>query len=73
MVALRDIIVLKKSEDAPLCFYSDREEALELSSKRPMIALAELYSLIEEASVAIDRSANVKLTITDLASRAYQK
>ena len=30
--ALRDLILLKKSEDAPLCFYSDREKACELST-----------------------------------------
>ena len=73
MVALRDIIALKKSEDAPLCFYSNREDALDISAKRPITALLAIYTEIENAIDAINRNANIKLTTTDLASKVCRK
>ena len=64
--ALRDLIVLKKSEDAPLCFYHDREAAIELSDLFTVSSLLSLISACEDARNAILRNANVKLTITNL-------
>ncbi len=65
-LALRDLIVLKKSEDAPLCFYSDREAAVELSYRFTMASLLRLYRRVDEATIALTRNANVRLTLTSL-------
>ena len=68
-IALRDLIVLKRSEDAPLCFYHSREEALELSDKFTLSALISLLSACNEAKSATLRNANVKITVTNLVMR----
>lgn len=65
-LALRDLIVLKKSEDAPLCFYSDREAAIDLSYRFTIASLMRLYNRVDEASVSLSRNANVRLTLTSL-------
>ena len=66
--ALRDLILLKKSEDAPLCFYADRETALDISS---MIPERKLISAFDQTSIAVDsllKNANVRLTMIGLLS-----
>lgn len=66
--ALRDLILLKKSEDAPLCFYADRETALDISS---MIPKRKLISAFDQTSIAVDsllKNANVRLTMIGLLS-----
>lgn len=66
--ALRDLILLKKSDDAPLSFYCNRDEAIELSDRA---SLSFLYSFNEAVSEAIDenkRNANVRLLILKMAS-----
>ena len=67
--ALRDLILLKRSEDAPLCFYHDREAAIELSDSFTLSHLLSLFSSCDEARDAIIRNANVKLTLTNLVMR----
>jgi hypothetical protein len=68
--ALRDLILLKKSDRAPLSFYSDREEALELCDG---ISLPSLYRLNESVTAAMEensRNANVKLCLFHMLVRA---
>lgn len=64
--ALRDLIVLKKSENAPLSFYADREDALELSSMFFERKLVRVFDQIEKAETAISKNANIKLTVINL-------
>jgi len=71
MIALRDLIILKKSETAQLCFYSDRDEALELSSLKSASFLLKFLALCEEASDSLKRNSNIKLTTTILATSLY--
>ncbi len=64
--ALRDLIVLKKSENAPLIFFFDSEEALDISDK---FTLPRLFALSERISSAIEllgRNANLRLTLINL-------
>lgn len=68
MLALRDILLLKRSEDAPLCFYSDREEALTVSELRSAGYILKLYENCLSADDALARNANVKLTASRLVS-----
>ena len=61
---LRDLILLKKSEDAVLCFYSDREKAIELSYSTSLSTILSLYSQIGKTKDTLQRNANIKLTLS---------
>ena len=67
--ALRDLIVLKKSDTAPLCFYADREKAIELSDEASAIFLFKLYESLCDAQDEISQNANVKLCLMKLAAK----
>ncbi len=66
--ALRDLILLKKSENAPLIFWSDRDEALEISSKFTLAGLFSLSGRIDNATELLGRNANLRLTLINLIS-----
>ena len=69
--ALRDLMMLKKEENSPLLFYSDREEALTLSDLLGASTLLRLYEACEEARCAIFiRNANIRLTYMDFVLKA---
>ena len=70
LVATRDLIALKKSENAPLCFYGSREEASALSDEATTKALLRLYAALTEAREQLQRNANVRLTQLSLLSDA---
>ena len=64
--AVRDLIAVKKADSPALEFFCDTNEAIELSDKRPLSFLYELY---EHITVAINENkinANVKLLMTKL-------
>jgi len=65
-LAIRDLIALKKSDTAPLCFYSDREAATELSYRFTLSALFRLYQKVDDSIAALSRNSNVRLTLTSL-------
>ncbi|MBR2479523.1 MAG: hypothetical protein IKB47_03865 [Clostridia bacterium] len=65
-LALRDLIVLKKSDNAELCFYSDREYVFDLSQKRSASKLLGFIEACNRAIEALNKNANVKLTVTTL-------
>lgn len=67
--ALRDLILLKKHEEVPLCFFSDRESASELSSMMVERRLISVYEEVDRAQSAINSNANVRLTLIDLLSK----
>ena len=63
LCALRDLILLKKSEDVALTFFIDRNEAIDLCDR---VSLPFLYDLYEALQRAIDdsaRNANVRLSL----------
>ncbi len=69
LVCLRDLLLCKQSEGAPLCFFSEHEEACRLSYS---FTTPELLNLIDGIGEALDRlrkNANVRLTLTTLAVR----
>ena len=68
--ALRDLILLKKSENAPLCFYEDREIAAELSTRFTAQGLFQLYEAINTATDDLEMNSNVRLTLTRMMSSA---
>ena len=68
-LALRDLILLKKCETVPLCFYTDRDAAIELSDRFSEKKLHSVAERVDTASDAIQRNANVNLTLVDMLSR----
>lgn len=70
LTALRDLLVLKQSETAPLCFFATREEAISLSFRFSSPELFRICDAIETATEDLRRNANVRLTLTRLAIKA---
>lgn len=68
LLCLRDLLLCKQTENAPLCFFADREEACALAYH---FTTPELLMLCEHVQNVIDRlqaNANVRLTLTAFAS-----
>ena len=69
-VAIRDLILLKKSDNPPLCFFGDINEAIEICDR---VSLSFLFSLQNAVADAIDeckRNANVRLLLMKMALSA---
>ena len=64
--AIRDLTMLKKSDTASLCFYSDMEYATELSSRFTLKRLLLMSSAIDSAIDSLSRNSNVKLTLLSM-------
>ena len=65
-LALRDLILLKRSEEAPLRFYTDRQEAASLCERVSSATLLGLFDEVENARAQLLRNANVRLVLTSL-------
>lgn len=68
--AVRDLMVLKKSDTASLCFFPDREEAQELSTRYTSSSLMSLYNALSTACEELEANSNVRLTLLGMAERA---
>lgn len=69
--AIRDLMLLKKTENAPLLFFTDREDALAFSDRIAAASLIRLYECCEEARCAIYiRNANIRLTFMEFILQA---
>lgn len=64
--ALRDLIILKKSENAELLFFSDREKAIELCDRSTLSFLFKSMEAVETANHENLTYANIKLLTTKL-------
>lgn len=67
-LALRDLIALQKSENVPLCFYCDRDEAISLSDSTNLRRLMEIYDALLNVNERIEANANVRLSLIKLFS-----
>ena len=70
LICLRDLFLCKQTEQAPLCFFSDREEALELSCRFSAPELLRISTGLENAMTSLQANANVRLTLTAFAVEA---
>ena len=68
--ALRDIMLSKKSDLVPLCFYESRDTVFELGENISMTELLKLSESVFAASERLGRNANVRLTLTLLLSES---
>ena len=67
LLCLRDLLLCKQTENAPLCFFSDREEASSLAYTFTTPALLSLCDSVSDATDRLRANANVRLTVTALA------
>jgi DNA polymerase-3 subunit delta' len=67
LLCLRDLLLCKQTENAPLCFFADREEAFSLSYRFTTPDLLSLYESIDRACDRLRANSNVRLTLTALA------
>ena len=64
--AIRDLLLLKKSESAPLCFFEDRDAATELATHFTAQGLFALSDAVTVATDDLESNANVRLTLTNM-------
>lgn len=69
-LCLRDLFLCKQTEQTPLCFFPDREEAAGLSYRFSAPQLLSLCDLCAEAEDRLRMNANVRLTLTRFFARA---
>ena len=69
-LALRDLALLKKSENAPLRFFADADEAEEICGGYTLTRLLSLYDAVENARDLLSRNANTRLTVFGLMNAA---
>ena len=65
-IALRDLLLLSLDEGAPLLFFTNRQQALELSDRFTAARLLAAQSAIEAAIDALSENANLRLALTQL-------
>ncbi len=68
-LALRDLIVAKKSDEGELCFYSSREEAEDVSFALATSDLLDVFDAVEEAVDLTSANGNVRLILFSLAAK----
>lgn len=69
LLCLRDLLVCKQTDDPPLCFFADIEEAHALAYRFTTPELLELCNAIDETIGRLRVNANVRLTLTAMAVR----
>ena len=62
--ALRDLLLLKKSESVRLLYFVNRQEAIDRSDRFPTQALLSLQHATETALQGLERNGNVRITLT---------
>ena len=70
-IAVRDLTLLKRDADAPLRFYSNREQALDLSDTFSLRRLLLISDALLEAIGALERNMNTRLTLISMISKIY--
>ena len=66
LTALRDLILLKRSDEVTLCFYTDAEAAHALVGRVSVKSLLALTDAVESTRRQLLRNANVRLAMTSL-------
>lgn len=66
LLCLRDLLLCKQTEQAPLCFFVDAEEASALSYRFTTPELLSLCDRICDTVARIRANANIRLTLTNL-------
>ncbi len=70
LLCMRDLLLCKQTEHAPLCFFADREEAYAFSYRFSAPELLRFCGCLTQAADRLRRNANVRLTLTEFAVEA---
>ncbi len=73
LVVLRDLAVVKKTKNAPMCFFTSVSEAYGIASNFSINKILYCYSKIEEGIEGLNANANVPLTLTSLITNSKKK
>ena len=73
LLTLRDLAVIKKSKDAPLCFFTSVKEAASLASKHSLQKILYVYSQVEGGIDSLNSNANVPNTLVSLITNSKKK
>ncbi|MBR2463928.1 MAG: hypothetical protein IKB41_00645 [Clostridia bacterium] len=71
LLALRDLTLLSRTEHAPLLFFTNREQAIDLAASFTTARLLLISRTVEEAKEALAANANVRLTLTQLQTQLF--
>lgn len=69
LLCLRDLLLCKQTDEAPLCFFADREEACSLAYRFTTPELLSLCNCISDAQSQLRANANIRLLLTSFAAR----
>jgi hypothetical protein len=61
--ASRDLLLLTRTDHAPLIFFTDREHAIDLSARFSASRLMQLIAATEQTMEQLAANANVRLTL----------
>lgn len=67
--ALRDLLLLTRTDNAPLVFFTDRERAIDLSARFPATRLLQLITGTEQTMEQLSANANVRLALFSYLNR----
>lgn len=67
-LALRDLIAIDRTENAPLLFFYDRQEALSLSDAVNIRRLMQIYDRLKNVQDMINSNTNIRLSVTNFFS-----
>ena len=70
LLAVRDLLLCKQTESAPLCFYPGKEEACAVAYRFTAPELLRLCDCMDKAIDLLRRNANIRLTLTGFAMDA---
>lgn len=71
LAATRDMILLKRDENAPLCFFADREDARARSESYGLRCLFSVSEALSDAMSDLNRNANVSVVLACLTDRLW--
>ena len=73
LVVLRDLAVVKRAKEAPLCFFTSINEAQDIASKYSLQKILFTYSSVEKGQEDLNANANVPSTLVSLIANSKKK
>lgn len=73
LIVLRDLAVVKKCKDAPLCFFTSQRAAAMLASEFSLQKILYTYASVEGGIEALNSNANVPNTLVSLITNSKKK
>ena len=73
VIVLRDLAVVKKCKNAPLCFFTSHKDAASIASDFPLQKILDVYSSLEGGIDALNANSNVPNTLVSLITNSKKK